>query len=148
MSESRIDAFLAGERIDDIAIYLPSETIDDAETLLDSDVAEPAASGIYIVVDGERGRSMFEQVIGTEVMTFASTAMGTPGTIGADLSAGECPNAVEGPQDHSVRFVFAFAEAKNDEVGGLYAEGDVIHAYAQCTCGEQYSDTWIAEPEE
>lgn len=148
MSESRIDAFLAGDRIDDIAIYLPSETVDDAERLLDADVVEPAGSGICIVVDGERGRSMFEQVLGTDVMTFASAAMGTTGTIDATLTGGECPNAVERVQDHSVRFVFAFAEAQNDDVGGLYAEGDVIHAYAQCTCGEQYSDKWIADPGE
>ena len=45
---------------------------------------------------------------------------------------------------HDTRFVFAFAEEQNEEVEGLYNEGDVIHAYVQCTCGTAYSEKWLA----
>jgi hypothetical protein len=143
MSESRSRAFLAGERPDDIAIYLPTETLSGDTDLREQDFAEATEDGVLIVVPGEEGQAMFEQVTGTDPMTFAGAAMGTVGHIGGDLTDGECPNAVEGPQDHEIRFIFAFAEAQNEEVGGIYAEGDVIHAYAQCSCGETYSDKWV-----
>ena len=142
MTDSRMESFLAGERPDDIAIYLPNETLSESESLLEEEFAEPADDGVMIVVAGAEGQAMFEQVTGTDPMTFAGSAMGTVGTITGDLSDGECPNAVEGPQEHSVRFIFAFAEEQNEEVGGIYAEGDVIHAYAQCSCGETYADKW------
>jgi hypothetical protein len=44
----------------------------------------------------------------------------------------------------ALRFTFAFVEARNEEVGGIYAEGPVVHAYAACTCGETYSQRWVA----
>jgi len=73
-------------------------------------------------------------------MEFAKTAMGAEGEIARLLDDGACPFTEENPDDdHEIRFIFAFAEAQNEEVGGLYAEGDVIHAYAHCTCGESYS---------
>lgn len=143
MTEARSEAFLAGERPDDIAIYLPNETLSDSEDLLAQDFTEAAEDGVLIVVAGEDGQAMFEQVTGTDPMTFAGSAMGTVGSIDGSLTGGECPNAVEGPQDHDVRFIFAFAESQNEDVGGIYAEGDVIHAYAQCACGETYSDKWV-----
>jgi hypothetical protein len=30
-------------------------------------------------------------------------------------------------------------------VGGLYAEGAVVHAYAHCECGTSYSDRWVVD---
>jgi len=144
MPGPRTTSFLAGERPDDVAIYLPEETLSGGEELLETDYAEPADGGVILVVAGERGQATFEEVTGTDPMTFAGSAMGTPGSIDADLAGGECPNAIEGPQDHQLRFVFAFAEDQNEEVGGIYAEGDVIHAYAQCSCGETYADKWVA----
>ena len=30
-----------------------------------------------------------------------------------------------------------------EAVGDIYAEGDVIHAYAACECGTTYSDKWV-----
>jgi hypothetical protein len=83
-----------------------------------------------------------------DAMQFAKGAMGTEGDIAADLSGGVCPasesaaESAEG-EDHAVQFVFAFAEEQNEEVGGLYAEGDVIHAYAHCDCGESFSHKWV-----
>ena len=47
--------------------------------------------------------------------------------------------------DHDVRFVFAFVEDQNDSVGGLYADGDVMHAYAACDCGTTYSEKWVVD---
>ena len=148
MPDSRIDSFLAGERPDDVAIYLPDETVDSPESLLETGVAEPAPGGVYVVVEGDRGRSMFESVTGIEVMPFASSAMGTPGRIDRDLAGGACPNAIEGPHEHDVQFVFAFAEEQNEAVGDIYAEGDVIHAYALCRCGERYGEKWVVDVED
>ncbi|MFB6267401.1 MAG: DUF5807 family protein [Halodesulfurarchaeum sp.] len=145
MSTSRLAQYLAGERLDDVAIYLAPGTLDNPDTVLAEPYAEPAGDGVVIVVVGDRGRSVFERLTGTDPMVFASAAMDTPGTIDPDLTDGECPNAVEGPQDHGVRFVFSFAEARNEEVGGLYAQGDVLHAYAQCRCGTAYGDKWLVD---
>ncbi|WP_214676352.1 DUF5807 family protein, partial [Escherichia coli] len=39
----------------------------------------------------------------------------------------------------------AFAEAQNEEVGGIYAEGDVIHAYAKSSEGAAFSDRWVVD---
>ena len=41
--------------------------------------------------------------------------------------------------------VVAVAEERNDSVGGLYAEGDVMHAYAACDCGTTYSEKWVVD---
>ncbi|MFW6382849.1 MAG: DUF5807 family protein, partial [Haloferacaceae archaeon] len=68
----------------------------------------------------------------------------TEGLIDADLTGGTCPEEASGGE-HTPRFVFAFAEERNEEVGGIYAEGDVIHAYAHCECGTSYSDKWVVE---
>lgn len=143
MSTSRTESFLAGERPEDIAIYLPRETLSGMERLLEESFAEETEDGVMIVVDGEDGQAMFEQVTGTDAMTFAGSAMDTVGQIGGNLTTAECPNAVEGTQEHALQFVFAFAEDQNEEAGGIYAEGDVIHAYAQCSCGETYTDKWV-----
>jgi hypothetical protein len=143
MTMSRTAAFLRGERPEDIAIYLPAETLSGTDELRQQAFAEETDDGVMLVVPGEEGQAMFEEVTGTDPMTFAGSAMGTPGHIDGDLTGGECPNAIEGPQEHAVRFIFAFAEEQNEDVGGIYAEGDVIHAYAQCACGETYTDKWV-----
>ncbi|ERH12855.1 MAG: hypothetical protein J07HB67_01881, partial [halophilic archaeon J07HB67] len=54
-----------------------------------------------------------------------------------------CP-AADG-DGHEVEFIFAFAEEENEGVGGLYAEGDVVHAYAHCGCGASYSHKWLVD---
>ncbi|WP_290814791.1 DUF5807 family protein [Halovivax sp.] len=139
-------AFLAGERPDDVAIYLSEAAADDLEKL--ASVGERVDGGVRIVVDGERGRNAFRAATGVEAMAFAKEAMGTDGDVAPDLAGGTCPEADAGEDtdgDHATRFVFAFAEAQNEEVGGIYAEGDVIHAYAQCACGTAYADKWVAE---
>ncbi|PSQ41267.1 hypothetical protein BRD10_00665 [Halobacteriales archaeon SW_12_71_31] len=61
-----------------------------------------------------------------------------------DVEDGENADA-EGGDDHHARFLFAFVEAHQPDGQGLYAEGDVVHAYAQCSCGVAYSDRWVAE---
>ena len=142
-------AFLAGDRPDDVAIYLAESAVDDLDRLLD--YGERVADGLCIVVDGERGRNAFAAATGTDAMGFAKAAMGVEGVVDATLTGGTCPEEAGGDaeatdgsaDDHETRFVFAFAEERNEEVGGLYAEGDVIHAYAQCACGVAYSDRWV-----
>ncbi|MCF2164527.1 MULTISPECIES: DUF5807 family protein [Halobacterium] len=151
---SDYDAYLAGDRTDHVALYLAESYVSDAETLADradaervADIrgAQPDTPGVVLVVDGESGRSVFETLTGMQAMEFGSTAMQTPGDVDAALVDGRCPNAVDGPgEDHTLQFVFSFAEAQNEEVGGLYADGDVIHAYAYCSCGTAYSDKWLA----
>ena len=128
--------FLAGERLEDVALFLSEEYGTDRLAQL----GEPVEGGVVIVVAGEKGRGAFSAATGMDTMEFARTAMNRDGEIGPLLNTGSCP---EQAGDHSVRFVFAFAEAENEGVGGLYAEGDVIHAYAHCACGTSYSHKWV-----
>jgi hypothetical protein len=133
---SKRDEFLAGERTDDIALFLADSFVS-GDSL--AEYGESIPGGTLLVVSGETGRSVFEKATGMDAMDFAKRAMGTDGEIAPNLAGGDCPE-----DDHDVEFVFAFAEAQNEEVGGLYAEGDVIHAYAYCECGTAYSQKWIA----
>ena len=130
--------FLAGERPDDVALFLADSYVSDDRL---EQFGDRVDDGVVIVVDGERGRNAFQAATGTGAMEFAKSAMGREGGIDDDLAGGTCPDAAEGG-DHAVQFVFAFAEEQNEDVGGIYAEGDVVHAYAQCTCGTAYSDRW------
>lgn len=128
--------FLAGERLDDVALFLADEYGTDRLT----DVGQPVEGGVAIVVPGDKGRRAFSAATGMDAMDFAREAMNRDGEIAPLLNDGSCP--ADG-DSHAVRFVFAFAEAQNDGVGGLYAEGDVIHAYAHCFCGANYSHKWV-----
>ncbi len=134
-----LDAFLAGERPEDVAFFLHEDAVDDVGAL--SEYAESVGDGVVLVVPGDDGRSAFQSATGIDPMGLAQRAMGTEGEISLELAGGVCP-AGRGPE-HGVRFVFAFAEEENEEVGGIYAEGEVIHAYAVCGCGETYSDKWV-----
>ena len=136
----KLQAFLAGERLDDVAIYID-------EGLLGGDHALGTAgtevdTGIVLVVPGEAGRNAFTQATGIGAMEFAKEAMGRDGEIESTLAGGVCPDTDD--EDHTIEFVLSFAEAENQEVGGLYAEGDVIHAYAHCSCGVNFSHKWLA----
>lgn len=139
MTDSR-EEFLAGERPDDVALFLADSYVSDDRL---EQFGERVEDGVLIVVDGESGRSAFQAATDMQAMQFAKSAMDLEGPIDDDLSDGQCPEAGDG-EEHAVQFVFAFAEEQNEDVGGLYAEGDVIHAYAQCTCGTAYSDRWNA----
>ncbi len=130
--------FRAAERPDDVALYLADSFVEDPKL---EEFGERVDGGVLMVVDGESGRSAFEAATGTGAMEFARTAMATESEIDDDLTGGTCPDC----EDGSPEFVFAFAEERNEEVGGIYAEGDVIHAYAQCDCGTAYSDRWVVE---
>jgi hypothetical protein len=138
-----LEAFLSGGRPDDVALFLADTFVDDPETLADRGVR--VDGGVVLVIDGERGRQVFDSITGTDAMRFAQEAGATEGEVAPDLSGGRCPErAAGGGSEHVAQFVFAFAEAKNDDVGGIYAEGDVIHAYARCECGAGYSQRWVA----
>jgi len=139
MSDLR-EAFLAGERPNDVALFLADSYVSDDRL---EEYGEAVDGGVVIVVDGERGRGAFQAATGMEAMAFAREAMGREGVVDRDLAGGQCPDAPS-DDEHAVQFVFAFAEEQNEEAGGLYAEGDVIHAYAQCTCGTAYADRWTA----
>lgn len=139
---SKLDEFLAGERLEDVALYLTHDYLDEGGKI--ANYGEDVENGVVLVVPGDDGRGMFSAGTGMDAMEFAQSAMGEGGAVDPDLSGGDCPAADDEPdENHGVKFVFAFAEAQNEEVGGLYAEGDVIHAYAQCECGERYSDRWV-----
>jgi hypothetical protein len=141
---SDYDAYLAGDRTDHVALYLSESYVSNLDALADRDDAERVDGGVVLVVDGEAGRNVFKQLTGMAAMDFGGAAMDNPGHVDSDLFSGDCPNAAGGPDDHDTEFVFSFAEAKNEDVGGLYAEGDVIHAYVYCSCGTAYSDKWVA----
>ncbi|WP_232687017.1 DUF5807 family protein [Halobacterium zhouii] len=142
---SDYDAYLAGDRPDHVALYLSESYVSDVSDLANREDAERVDDGVVLVVDGERGRNVFQSITGMAAMDFSSAAMDNPGHVNAALDGGDCPAATDDAnENHHVEFVFSFAEAENQDVGGLYAEGDVIHAYAYCACGETYSDKWIA----
>lgn len=133
------EEFLAGDRIEDVALFLADSYVSDERL---EDFGESVEDGVLIIVDGERGRNAFQAATGTGAMEFAQSAMDLEGIIDDDLAGGNCPEAPADDEDHAVQYVFAFAEAQNEDVGGIYADGDVVHAYAQCTCGTAYSDRW------
>ncbi|MFC4439508.1 MULTISPECIES: DUF5807 family protein [Natrialbaceae] len=142
MSNPRAE-FLAGERPDDVALFLADSYVSDERF---EKFGDPVENGIVMVVDGESGRNAFEAATGTDAMGFAKTAMQREGAIVEDLTDGTCPNA-DDDERHEPQFIFAFAEEQNEDVGGIYAEGAVVHAYAQCTCETAYSDRWNATDE-
>ncbi len=138
-----LDEFLAGERPDDVAIYLSDDAVTDPDRLVT--VGERVPDGVVIVVDGDRGRAAFQSATGVGAMEFAGAAMGRDGEIDRTLTDGRCPDAADDESDHAVRFLLAFAEERDESVGGIYADGDVIHAYAACGCGTAYSEKWVVE---
>ena len=136
---SKLSEFLAGERLEDVALFLAEDQLDEAGKL--ADAGEAVDGGVVLVRPGDQGRKLFNAGTGKDAMGFAKEAMGEGGSVDADLAGGDCPEG-DG-EEHEVQYVFAFAEAENPEVGGMYADGDVIHAYAQCSCGEAYSEKWV-----
>ncbi|AOW80819.1 hypothetical protein HTSR_1648 [Halodesulfurarchaeum formicicum] len=138
-----IEAFLSGDRPDHVAAYL-SRDATDVDSLADQPYASPTDNGVLLVVPGDAGRSAFQSATGTDPMAFASEAMATDGHIDRSLTDADCPDEGDG-ETHELRLLFAFAEEQNEDVDGLYAEGDVIHAYAQCSCGLAYADKWVAD---
>ena len=135
--------FLDGERPADVLVFFAESAVSDLGTLAQH--GERVERGVSLVLEAERGRSAFEGATGVDPMTLASAAMDSTGAIDLDSFVGECPEADDGTDDeHAPRFVFAFAEERNEEVGGIYADGDVIHAYAVCECGGVYSERWVA----
>lgn len=129
-------AFLAGDHPDAVAIYLADAVLDAPDTL--AQYSEQTEEGQLLVIDGDTGRRVFKTATGTDAMAFAKQAMANDGTINRDLGGGTCPDCGE----DTVHILLAFVEEQNEAVGGLYAEGDVLHAYAKCACGTNYSEKW------
>lgn len=131
--------FLDGELPEDVLIFFAESAVSDLGTLAQH--GEQVSRGVVLILAAERGRSAFEGATGIDPMTLADAAMDSTGEIDLQGFEGSHPEA-ESDEEHAPRFVFAFAEEQNEEVGGIYAEGDVIHAYAVCECGTAYSDRW------
>jgi hypothetical protein len=138
MNEQR-EAFLEGSRPDEVHIYLDEGAVSNPDAL--ESHGERVDGGIVLVMDGEQARTVFQQAAGIDPMELAQAAMETDGKVSDDCADGTCPGDGD---EHTPQFIFAFAEEENETVGGLYAEGDVIHAYVSCSCGERYSDKWVA----
>lgn len=140
----RYDAFLRGDRPDDVLIYLHEEGVGSVEEL--AKIGVTVDDGVVLVLPGEKGQNAFEQATGLDAMDFASMAMNTEGEIDDDCTSGRCPDEDDG-EPHYPKFIFAFVESQNKSVGGLYAEGDVRHAYAACACGTTYSEKSVLDDE-
>ena len=155
--ETRYEAFLRGERPDDVLVYLHEDSVGSMAAL--ARVGTRVDDGVVLVVPGEEGREALREVTGIDAMDFARRAMETDGRIDRDCAGGTCPEADDADPDggggsagdsstdgaHYPTVIFAFAEPRNEAVGGLYAEGDVVHGYAACNCGTAYSEKWTAE---
>jgi hypothetical protein len=143
MTDGDREAFLAGDRPEDVLVYLEESVVSNPEAL--EAHGRRVAGGVVLVVPGEQARTVFQRAAGIDPMAFAQQAMDTEGEVHPDCTGGVCPASDDRDgDDHRARFVFAFAERQNAEAGGLYAEGDVIHAYVSCGCGRRYSDKWVA----
>lgn len=136
-----LETFLAGQAPDHVAIVLSERSLTSPEAL--DGYAEPVDGGRAIVVPGETGRSVFQRAAGQDPMAFAQEASEREGRVARDLSDADCPEA--DAAGHGSRLIFAFAEAANEDAGGLYAEGPVVHAYVECECGTRYADKWAVE---
>lgn len=132
------EEFLAGERPSEVHVFLSEGAVGDLDAL--EPHGERVENGIVLVMDGERAREVFQRTTGIDPMALAKDAMGTDGTVTEDCTAGTCPDG--GGDGHAPELIFAFAEEQNEEVGGIYADGPVIHAYVACECGTRYSDKW------
>ena len=141
--EARYESFLAGDRPDDVLVYLHEDGVGSVKDLLE--IGTRVDDGVILVLPGDDGRAAFESATGMDPMGFAGAAMDTDGDVADDCSGGTCPDGDGASADHYARFVFAFAEAQNEAVGDIYAEGDVVHGYAACACGTTYSDRWVVE---
>jgi hypothetical protein len=141
-NEERYAAFLRGERPDDILIYLHEDGVGSIDKL--AEIGVRVDDGVVLVLPGDEGRAAFQRATGLDAMDFAGMAMNTEGEIDDDCTGGTCPDA-DGSDDHYVKFVFAFVEAQNEAVGGIYAEGDVCHGYAACACGTTYSEKSVLD---
>ncbi|WP_336021553.1 DUF5807 family protein [Halobellus salinisoli] len=165
---SKLEEFLAGERHEDVALFLTEAYLDSQGKL--PKMGETVESGYVLVVPGDDGRRAFSAGTGMDAMEFARGAMAERGHISRTLDGGECPEAAaetddddvdaaetdaddsdadesDSVDDHEVEFIFAFSEEQNEEVGGLYERGEVVHAYAHCECGASYSDKWVVGEE-
>jgi hypothetical protein len=138
------DEFLAGKRPKEVALFLADDQVDDPEQLAELGTAERVSGGTVLVIPGDRGRAVVSQAVGRDVMEFAQEAGAERTSVDRDLTGGECP-ADDDAADHQAAFIFAFVEPENEEVGDLYAEGPVVHAYVACSCGTAYSERWVAE---
>ena len=136
---SKLDEFLAGERTEDVALFVSRDALDADGKL--AEYGEEVDGGVIIVAPGEQGRQLFSAGTGMQAMEFAKGAMDTEGHVDRRLSGGDAPDGGD------VEFVFAFAEEQNEEVGGLYAEGAVVHAYAKSSEGAAFSDRWVVGEE-
>lgn len=133
-------AFLDGERPEDVLLFLGEGAVSGIDSLAER--GERVPGGVVLVLPGEQGRNAFRRATGVDAMSFAGSASGTEGRVAPDLVTGTCPEA-EGEGGHALQFLLGFVESENQEAGGLYAEGDVLHAYAACECGTAYSDRWV-----
>ena len=139
---SKHEAFLAGERPDDVAFFLHEDTVENIGAL--DDYAESVEDGIILVLPGDQGRDAFQKAAGLDPMALSQRAAKTDGTIDPDLTGGICPAAEDEPEEnHTAKVVFSFVQEQTPEADGIYTEGDVIHGYAVCTCGEAYSQKWL-----
>ncbi|MUV90656.1 hypothetical protein GJ629_12745 [Halapricum sp. CBA1109] len=144
---SKLESFLAGDRPDDVAFFLHEDAVENIGAL--EEYAESVADGVVLVLPGEQGRSAFQKAAGIDPMELSQQAVGTEGDIHRDLSGGVCPAKEEEPEEnHTARIVFSFVQEQTDDVEGIYTEGDVVHGYAVCTCGERYAEKWLADESE
>ena len=142
--DERYEAFLRGDRPDDVLMYLHEEGVGSIEEL--ATIGVTVDDGVVLVLPGEKGRNAFEQATGLDAMDFAGMAMNTEGEIDDDCTGGRCPDE-DDADAHYPKFIFAFVESQNESVGGIYAEGDVRHAYAACACGTTYAEKSVLDDE-
>ncbi len=133
--------FLAGERPEDVLFFLHEDAVSNPGAL--AEYADEVEDGHVLVLPGDDGRSAFQSATGIDDGT-GSAGDGNrgrhrrrPDRRGLSDRRG---GAGERPHD-PIRLRLRRGTERGRR--RLYAEGDVVHAYAVCACGERYSDKWV-----
>ncbi|WP_254280489.1 DUF5807 family protein [Haloarcula marina] len=136
------EQFIAGNRPGHIMLFQHENATslpDDA-----SKVAKNAAEGKMIIQPAVMARDLIDKVLVPNISQFTELSQKRQGNIEPYLTSGDCPEANSNhDEDHIIEQLFAFVQPKHNSLGGIYADGDVMHAYARCSCQVHYSDRWV-----
>jgi hypothetical protein len=135
--------FVAGNRPEHVMLFQRDGTgplSDNAQEL-----GHEVADGTVIVAPAVMAQEIVSEVLSPSPTEFTDRAREREGEIESFLTAGTCPDAGEDDGKHLLEQLFAFVQPEDQSLGEMYAKGDVMHAYAQCSCQAHYSDKWVID---
>lgn len=135
--------FIAGEKPKHILLYhgIGAGKLPDQAAKLAHDIED----GHVMVLPAAMAQEIADKVLIPDLSTFSERSRERGGAIESFLTAGTCPEAMDNGKGHTLEQIFAFVQPKDELLGGIYAKGDVMHAYALCSCQTYYSDRWVVD---